>query len=219
MAKTKNKSKSQNKLLRRVLESPLRRNTLNETEKIEQIEGHFTEIMKILGLDLEDDSLEQTPHRVAKMYVREIFAGLSEEAFPKITLIDNKMKYDQMVVVQDIKVMSFCEHHFLPIDGLATIGYIPNNKVIGLSKLNRIVTFFAKRPQVQERLTKQIADCLQEVLDTKNVAVHINAKHYCVISRGIEDLNSATSTSDLRGDFKSRQETRSEFLNQCKLRF
>lgn len=215
----KNKQKNSSSVLQRVLQSPIRKNSFSEVEKIEKIEAHFFEIMNILGLDLKDDSLERTPHRVAKMYVREIFSGLSEEQFPKITLIDNKMHYDQMVVVQDIKVMSFCEHHFLPIDGLATIGYIPNKKVIGLSKLNRIVTYFARRPQVQERLTKQIADCLQEVLDTKNVAVHINAKHYCVISRGIEDINSATSTSDLRGDFKSRSETRSEFLKQCKLRF
>lgn len=215
----KSKQKNSSKVLQRVLQSPIRKNSLSDVEKIEKIQGHFSEIMKILGLDLKDDSLERTPHRVAKMYVREIFSGLSEDQFPAITLIDNKMRYDQMVVVQDIKVMSFCEHHFLPIDGLATIGYIPNKKVIGLSKLNRIVTYFSRRPQVQERLTKQIADCLQEVLDTKNVAVHINAKHYCVISRGIEDLNSATSTSDLRGDFKFRSETRAEFLKQCKLRF
>jgi len=151
--------------------------------------------------------------------VNEVFGGLDPHKFPKMTVIDNSMKYDQMIVVQSIGCLSFCEHHFLPIDGFATVAYIPNNKVIGLSKINRIVQYFARRPQVQERLTKQIADCLQYVLETEHVAVHINAKHYCVMMRGIEDTNSTTATSDLRGHFKTLPETRQEFLHHCKSNF
>jgi GTP cyclohydrolase I len=153
------------------------------------------------------------------MYVNEIFAGLFPENFPRITTIENKMNYNQMIVVQEIQCLSFCEHHFLTIDGVATVAYIPEKKVIGLSKINRIVKFFSRRPQVQERLTKQIADCLQYVLETPHVAVHINARHYCVITRGVEDSHSATSTCDLRGDFLDLPETRSEFLGHCKVRF
>jgi GTP cyclohydrolase I len=206
-------------ILTNVRPSPTVDSQLSNAEKIEIIKTHFTEIMKVLGLDLEDDSLKDTPKRVAKMYVNEVFGGLDHKNFPKITVIENKMEYDQMVCVQDIEIMSMCEHHFQPIDGYATIAYIPNKKVIGLSKLNRIAEFFSKRPQVQERLTKQIADCLQYILDTENVAVHINAKHYCVISRGIQDTHSTTTTSDLRGAFKTRPETRTEFLKQCRTRF
>lgn len=206
-------------ILTNVRPSPTVESNLSPEEKIEAIKKHFGEIMKVLGLDLEDDSLKDTPKRIAKMYVNEIFGGLDYKNFPKITVIDNKMEYDQMVCVQDIEIMSVCEHHFQPIDGFATIAYIPNKKVIGLSKLNRIAEFFAKRPQVQERLTKQIADCLQYILETENVAVHINAKHYCVISRGIQDTHSTTTTSDLRGCFKTRAETRTEFLKQCRTRF
>ena len=135
--------------------------------------------------------------------------------FPKITVIENEMKYDQMIVVRDVKCISTCEHHFVTIDGKATIAYIPSNKVIGLSKINRIADFFSRRPQVQERLTKQISDCLVEVLDTEHVAVHINAKHYCVVSRGVQDATSTTITSDLRGDFKRKSDTRFEFLSHC----
>lgn len=206
------------RILEKVLPTPMQKSPLSDEEKIEVIKKHFSEIMKTLGLDLNDDSLQDTPKRVAKMFVKEIFSGLNDDSFPKLTLIDNKMKYDQMILIQDIKVMSFCEHHFLPIDGLATVAYVPNKKVIGLSKLNRIVNFFSRRPQVQERLTKQIADCMEEILETPHIAVHINAKHYCVISRGIQDINSTTSTADLRGDFKNSAETRTEFLKQCKLR-
>lgn len=190
----------------------------SDEKKIEQIAKHFTEIMKVLGLDLKNDSLQETPRRIAKMYVNEIFSGLNEENFPKMTVIENEMKYDQMVLIQDIQVMSVCEHHFQTIDGYATVAYIPNKKVIGLSKINRIVAFFAKRPQVQERLTKQITDCLQYVLETEHVAVHINAKHYCVMARGVGDANSSTATSDLRGHFKSKADTRSEFLQHCRTR-
>jgi GTP cyclohydrolase I len=206
-------------ILTNVRPSPTVESTLDSAEKIDKIKKHFSEIMKVLGLDLEDDSLRETPKRIAKMYVNEIFSGLDSSNFPKITVIENKMEYDQMVCVQDIEVMSVCEHHFQPIDGFATIAYIPHKKVIGLSKLNRIAEFFAKRPQVQERLTKQIADCLQFILETEDVAVHINARHYCMIARGIQDTHSTTTTSDLRGSFKSRPETRTEFLKQCRTRF
>ena len=135
-----------------------------------------------------------------------------------MTVIENEMQYDQMVSIQNIQVLSVCEHHFQTIDGFATVAYIPNTKVIGLSKINRIVRFFARRPQVQERLTKQIADCLQYVLETEHVAVHLNAKHYCVIARGVQDGQSSTSTSDLRGHFKTQPETREEFLKQCRMK-
>ncbi len=205
--------------LANVRPSPVIATNLNAEEKIAKIENHFKEIMKTLGLNLEDDSLCDTPRRIAKMYVNEVFAGLDVKNFPKITIIENSMEYDQMVCVQDIEVISMCEHHFQPIDGFATVAYIPNKKVIGLSKLNRIVEFFGRRPQVQERLTKQVADCLQYLLGTEDVAVHINAKHYCVIARGIQDTHSTTTTSDLRGAFKMRPETRGEFLAQCRTRF
>ena len=206
-------------ILTNVRPSPTVESTLSCHEKVEKISVHFTEIMKVLGLDLEDDSLKETPKRLAKMYVNEIFSGLDSGNFPKITVIENKMQYDQMVCVQDIEVMSMCEHHFQPIDGYATIAYIPNKKVIGLSKLGRVAEFFAKRPQVQERLTKQIADCLQFILETEDVAVHINAKHYCMVARGVQDTHSTTTTSDLRGSFKTRPETRTEFLKQCRTRY
>ncbi len=206
-------------ILSHVRTSPTIDNHLSAEEKIEKIKFHFSEIMTTLGLDLSDDSLSDTPKRVAKMYVNEIFSGLDPKNFPKITVIDNKMQYDQMVCVQNIELISMCEHHFQPIDGFATVAYIPNKKVIGLSKLNRVVDYFGRRPQVQERLTKQIADCLQYLLDTEDVAVHINAKHYCVISRGIQDNHSTTTTADLRGAFKIQSETRIEFLKQCRLNF
>lgn len=206
-------------ILTHVRPSPTLETNLTAEQKIETIKEHFNQIMKTLGLDLTDDSLKDTPKRMAKMYVNEIFGGLDTKNFPKITVIENKMEYDQMVCVQDIEVISVCEHHFQPIDGFAAVAYIPNKKVIGLSKINRIVEFFAKRPQVQERLTKQIADCLEFVLETKDIAVHINAKHYCVISRGIQDTHSTTTTSDLRGSFKTCPETRIEFLKQCRTRF
>lgn len=205
-------------ILKHVRPTPMVMSSHTNEKKVQLIAEKFEEIMQILGLDLENDSLRDTPKRVAKMYVNEIFSGLQEENFPKITVIENDMKYDQMVLVQDIQVLSCCEHHFQTIDGLATVAYVPNNKVIGLSKINRIVQFFARRPQVQERLTKQIADALQYILETPHVGVHINARHYCVIARGVQDNNSSTSTSDLRGDFKDLPETREEFLKHCKLR-
>lgn len=203
-------------LLSKVTPSPVRENGLTRDQKVTKIEAHFREILETLGLDLTNDSIQESPARIARMYVDEVFRGLDASKFPKITVIENDMKYDQMIVVRDIKVISTCEHHFVTIDGRATIAYIPKNKVIGLSKLNRIADFFSRRPQVQERLTKQIADCLVHVLETDHVAVHIHAKHYCVISRGIEDASSTTVTSDLRGDFRDDARTRMEFLANCK---
>lgn len=205
-------------ILAHVRPTPMVDSSHNDQKKIEIITKHMTEIMKTLGLDLENDSLKETPRRIAKMYVNEVFSGLNPDHFPKMTVIENEMQYDQMVVVQDIQVMSVCEHHFQTIDGYATVAYIPNRKVIGLSKINRVVKFFCRRPQVQERLTKQIADCLQYVLETEHVAVHVSAKHYCVVARGVEDCNSSTSTADLRGHFKSKADTREEFLGHCRLR-
>jgi GTP cyclohydrolase I len=203
-------------ILANVRPTPMVKSKLSDDQKIDAIAEKFEDIMNILGLDLADDSLKETPRRVAKMYVKEIFSGLNPDFFPKITVIENKMRYDQMILMQSIECLSFCEHHFLTIDGKATVAYIPNEKVIGLSKINRIVQFFSRRPQVQERLTKQIADCLQFVLGTEHVAVHINARHYCLISRGIEDSQSSTVTTDLRGHFKSKPETRQEFLLHCR---
>lgn len=202
-------------ILKSVRPTPVVQNGLDCDAKIAQITEKFRDIMNILGLDLTNDSLKDTPGRVARMYVNELFAGLWDHNFPKITAIDNDMKYDQMIVAKQVSVMSVCEHHFVTIDGFATIGYIPDKRVIGLSKLNRIARFFARRPQVQERLTKQIADCLEAILETENVAVHLVAKHYCLVSRGVEDTGSVTVTSDLRGDFKRKPETRMEFLKHC----
>lgn len=221
MAKRKNSTQEEQSrdILAHVRPSPVLKSNLSDTEKIEKIKAHFDGIMEILGLDMNDDSLKDTSKRVAKMYVNEVFSGLDAKNFPKITVIENSMQYDQMVCVQDIEVISMCEHHFQPIDGFATIAYIPHKKVIGLSKLNRIVEFFSKRPQVQERLTKQVADCLVYILKTDDVAVHINAKHYCVIARGIQDSHSTTTTSDLRGAFKNSLDTRTEFLAHCRTRF
>lgn len=172
-------------VLSKVTPTPTVKNGLDDEKKIEIIAENFKNILETLGLDLTNDSLRESPRRIAKMYVTEVFKGLKKENFPKITVIENDMKYDQMVVIRDVTVLSTCEHHFVTIHGTATIAYIPKDRVIGLSKINRIADFFSRRPQVQERLTKQIADCLVEVLQTENVAVHINAKHYCVISRGI----------------------------------
>lgn len=199
-------------ILDKVTPTPVTEGQLSNTDKIEKVTELMTQVLEVLGLDLSNDSLSETPKRIAKMYVNEIFPGLSPDTFPKITVIENQMQYDQMVLVRDIRVMSTCEHHFMPIHGVATVAYIPNQKVIGLSKINRVVDYFCRRPQVQERLTKQIADCLQLLLETEHVAVHIDAKHYCVIARGVEDAGSSTITSDLRGHFKSLPHTRAEFL-------
>jgi len=198
------------------VESPIIPSDLDRKEKIILIETHFRKIMDLLGLDLSDDSLHETPNRVAKMYVNEIFWGLDYEAFPKCTTVDNKMRYDEMVIERNINVQSNCEHHFVVIDGLATVAYIPNERVLGLSKINRIVEYFSKRPQIQERLTEQVYHALQFILGTDNVAVVINARHYCVISRGVEDTGSSTMTSKLGGCFKSDPSVRAEFMSLVK---
>lgn len=186
---------------------------LDRKDKIERIEKYFSLIMATMGLDLGDDSLAETPKRVAKMFVNEIFWGLDYEAFPKCTTVENKMQYDEMVVERNISVQSNCEHHFVVIDGFATVAYIPNQKVLGLSKLNRIVEYFSRRPQIQERLTEQIYHALSFILDTENVAVVIDAQHFCVKARGVEDTNSRTITSKLGGCFKSDPAVRAEFMN------
>jgi len=204
------------KILEHVRPTPLKDNGLTDDQKIEKIAKSFKEIMETLGLDLANGSLQDSPRRVAKMYVQEYFQGLKQENFPRITVIENEMLYDQMVVVRDINVMSVCEHHFVTIHGIAHVAYIPSHGVVGLSKINRIVDYFSRRPQVQERLTKQIADCLEYILKTEDVAVFIKAKHYCVISRGVKDTNSETITTDLRGAFKVNPETRNEFLAVCR---
>lgn len=181
-------------------------------KKIDIIEEAFTTIWKTVGMDLSDDSLADTPNRMAKMFINEIYWGLKEENFPKCTTVDNKMHYDEMVVERNIAVMSNCEHHGVVIDGLATVAYVPDKKVLGLSKINRIVEYFAKRPQIQERLTEQIFHALCYILETDNVAVMIDAKHYCVASRGVEDTGSRTITSKLGGGFKADPAARAEFL-------
>ena len=188
-------------------------NGLNRDEKYQRIAAAFAEITDTLGLDMADDSLCETPHRVAKMYVDEIFSGLDYSHFPKISVIANKMQVEEMVQIDNIDLVSTCEHHFVTIDGSARVAYIPGDKIIGLSKINRIVRFFAQRPQVQERLTQQILVALQTLLDTENVAVTINAMHYCVKSRGVMDSNSSTRTTALGGDFKSIPATRNEFIS------
>jgi len=202
-------------LLARGLETPMTANGLSRDERYDVIRASFTQILDTLGLDLQDDSLEQTPHRIAKMYVDEIFSGLDYAHFPKITMIENKMKVEEMVCVEDIDLTSTCEHHFVTIDGSAKVAYIPKDTVIGLSKINRLVRFFSQRPQVQERLTRQIAEALKEILDTEDVAVVIEAKHLCVSSRGIEDEQSSTVTADYHGAF-ANEATRREFLDHIR---
>src|SRR5581483_1795153 len=185
--------------------------TLTNGEKIEKIENLFKQVMETLGLDLTDDSLRGTPRRVAKMYVEELFNGLNPANMPNMTLFENKYQYNQMLVAKDIAVYSHCEHHFVPIFGKAHIAYISSGKVIGLSKLNRLVDYYARRPQVQERLTMQIGKALQHTLETESVAVVIDAKHMCVASRGIRDTHSATVTSFYGGQFVNSA-SKEEFL-------
>jgi GTP cyclohydrolase I len=194
--------------------TPLREDAFDEDEatKISKIEGHFTEIMKVLGLDLTDDSLSGTPNRVAKMYVQEVFSGLDPDNKPVAKLFDNKFNYDQMLVEKDITFYSHCEHHFVPFFGKVHAAYISSGKVIGLSKINRIVQYYAKRPQVQERLTVQIAEELRRVLKTEDVGVVIDASHLCVASRGVGDTNSKTGTANFSGKFEN-EDTKREFLN------
>ena len=196
------------------IETPLRQDAFNKTdgEKIASIAYHFGEIMTELGLDLSDDSLSGTPYRVAKMYVKELFYGLNPINKPKLSTFDNKYGYKKMLVEQNITIDSACEHHFLPITGQAHIAYIPKDKVIGLSKINRLVDYYAHRPQVQERLSLQILKDLQNALNTEDVIVMISAKHLCVSSRGIKDKNSFTTTLEYGGCFNDKT-IREEFLN------
>nr|WP_321237359.1 GTP cyclohydrolase I FolE [uncultured Psychroserpens sp.] len=199
-------------------ETPLRNDAfeLTPNEKIDIIKDDVRHIMETLGLDLTDDSLKGTPNRVAKMFVNEIFGGLDPNKKPSASTFDNKYKYGEMLVEKNITVYSTCEHHLLPIVGKAHVAYISNGTVVGLSKMNRIVDYFAKRPQVQERLTIQIVKELQEVLNTKDVACVIDAKHLCVNSRGIKDVDSSTVTSEFGGQFKNK-DTRREFLDYINL--
>jgi GTP cyclohydrolase I len=199
-------------LIERGLETPLVYNGLSRDQKYDRIRESFTDIAHTLGLDLTDDSLAETPQRIARMYVDEIFSGLDYAAFPKATAIDNKMGVEEAVKVRGISVVSTCEHHFITIDGLATVAYMPSARIIGLSKINRIVRFFAQRPQVQERMTQQILVALQTLLETDNVAVLVDASHYCVKARGVMDSNSTTQTIALGGLFKSDSSVRAEFF-------
>lgn len=212
MPETKN-PKHDAKLFSTVLDTPMRPDAfvLSDEQKITKIQEHFTAIMETLGLDLTDDSLSQTPKRVAKMYVKDIFSGLNPANKPSVTLFENKYGYSQMLVERNISLYSMCEHHFVPIIGKAHVAYMANGKVIGLSKIHRMVKYYAKRPQVQERLTKQIAEALKSTLGIEDVAVAIDARHMCVECRGVEDVTSSTITSSLSGEFLN-QSTRSEFL-------
>ena len=189
------------------LETPLRKGAfaVDDDLKIELIQNHFKEIMNILGLNLDDDSLSGTPYRVAKMYVKEIFSGLNPANKPHITLFENKYQYNKMVIEKNITLYSYCEHHFLPIIGKAHVAYFSSGKVIGLSKINRLAQYYARRPQVQERLTNQIADGMKEALQSDDVAVIIDAEHLCVRSRGIKDTNSSTITASYLGKFQDIQ--------------
>jgi len=194
------------------LETPMLETGLTRDEKYLRIKAAMRDVVTTLGLDLSDDSLTETPHRIAKMYIDEIFSGLDYSHFPKISVIENKMGVEEMVKISDINLTSTCEHHFVTIDGVADVAYIPNEKIIGLSKINRIVRFFAQRPQVQERLTQQILVALQTLLGTDSVAVRIKATHYCVKSRGVMDTSSQTETTALGGQFKADPTARAEFL-------
>lgn len=188
---------------------------LNEEEKIKLIAYHFKGIMETLGLDLTDDSLKESPERVAKMYVKEIFSGLNPDTKPQVTLFENKYQYNKMLIEKNISLYSYCEHHFVPIIGKAHVAYISKGKVIGLSKINRIVQYYSRRPQVQERLTIQIAEGLKKAIGTEDIAVVIDAVHLCVASRGIKDTNSTTITSHYSGKFLN-EETKYEFLSLIK---
>ena len=198
------------------IETPLKKDAfeITDEEKIEKIQGYFKEIMESLGLDLEDDSLRGTPYRVAKMYVKELFSGLDPKNNPSISTFDNKYQYSKMLVEKNIEFESACEHHFLPMRGKAHVGYISSGKVIGLSKMNRIVQYYGKRPQVQERLTIQILKELQSALNTESVIVIVDADHLCVSTRGVQDKSSSTVTIEYGGEF-NEQSQRDSFLKLC----
>jgi len=201
------------------IETPMRADAFDkcDNEKIDIIARHFEKIMETIGLDLSDDSLSGTPRRVAKMFVKEKFKGLNKMNKPAISLFDNTYQYSKMLIEKNIKVESTCEHHFLPITGMAHVAYISTGKVIGLSKINRIVDYYSRRPQVQERLTRQIVESLKEALDTKDVIVAMEAKHHCVSSRGIEDPHSTTVTLEYSGKFEE-QGLRNEFMDYVRNR-
>ena len=200
-------------LVQKGIETPMA--VLNETkdERRTKIEQYMREVLRLIGLDLNDDSIEETPSRLAKMFVDEIFSGLDYANFPKITNITNRMKVSEMVLVNDVTLTSTCEHHFVTIDGKVSVAYYPKKWVIGLSKINRVVSFFAQRPQVQERLTEQILLAFQTILETEDVAVYVKATHFCVKCRGMKDANSYTVTSAFGGVFLEDRETRKEFLS------
>lgn len=204
-------------LLSRGVETPMVESELNGNERYGVILASVEHIMMALGLDLTDDSLSETPKRIAKMYLNEVFWGLDYTNFPKITTIENKMGYETMLLERHIKVHSTCEHHFIPMMGEAFVAYIPKEKVIGLSKINRIVEFFCRRPQVQERLVEQIFHTLCHILETDNVAVFIRAEHTCVKLRGIEDINSDTITPRLGGAFMTNEALRNEFYQAIRM--
>jgi GTP cyclohydrolase IA len=206
-------------LVSKGVETPIIESALEveNKKKIDIIENAFMTIWKTLGMDMTDDSLAETPNRMAKMYVNEVYFGLKEENFPKCTTVNNKMHYDEMVVERNVIVMSNCEHHGVVIDGLATVAYVPKDKVLGLSKINRIVEYFSKRPQIQERLTEQVFHTLCYILETEDVAVMIDAQHYCVKSRGVEDTGSSTVTCKLGGGFKTDPAARAEFLSIARM--
>ncbi len=203
-----------NVLLEQKLENPILKeyNDINEKERELLIAKYIYKIMILLNLDLTDDSLKNTPVRISKMYTNEIFSGLNYKNFPKITFMDNKIKVNEMIMIKNILLISTCEHHFITIHGQATVAYIPKNKIIGLSKINRIVQFYAKRPQIQERLTKQVSIVLQVLLETNNVAIILEMDHFCVKARGVCDVKSSTITSSLEGLFKSDKKICNEFF-------
>lgn len=200
-------------LVEKGIETPMMKLRAPKDERRTAIQHKMREVIELIGLDLTDDSLEETPVRLAKMYVDEIFSGLDYENFPKITNIENRMKVSEMVLINDVTLTSTCEHHFVTIDGLVSVAYYPKKWVIGLSKINRVVQFFAQRPQVQERLTEQILLAFQTILETDDVAVYMKATHFCVKCRGIKDSNSYTVTSAFGGVFLEDRETRKEFLS------
>ncbi|KGQ71257.1 GTP cyclohydrolase [Chelonobacter oris] len=206
-------AKVRDALIAKGIETPMKSVGLSLEHRRKQIEKHMREVLQLIGLDLTDDSIEETPIRMAKMYLDEIFTGMDYANFPKITNIRNRMKVSEMVLVNDITLTSTCEHHFVTIDGKVSVAYYPKEWVIGLSKINRVVAFLAQRPQVQERLTEQVLTALQTILQTSDVAVYVKATHFCVKCRGIKDTNSYTVTSAFGGVFLEDRETRKEFLS------
>ena len=208
--------KVRNALLAKGIETPTVPHTKDKDSRRAEIQAHMRSVLELLGLDLQDDSLEETPNRLAKMYVDEIFRGLDYATFPKITNIENRMKVSEMVLVDDITLTSTCEHHFVTIDGKVAVAYYPKKWVIGLSKINRVVQFFAQRPQVQERFTEQILTAFQTILETEDVAVYVKATHFCVKCRGVKDTNSYTVTSAFGGVFLDDRDVRKEFLTLIK---